>query len=67
MRLAGKPARDAVSEEDLLLEEAADYWWYAERFGWTPDVVDELPQWLAARLHTVAAVNDEVVQERNKG
>lgn len=27
-----------------------DYGWYAERYGWTPAQVDELPAWIEARL-----------------
>lgn len=55
-----------MSLEDELLEDAAGYWWFAERFGWTPDQVDELPAWLAARLPTVAAVNDEIQADEMK-
>jgi hypothetical protein len=50
-----------------LLDEAADYAWYAERWGWPPSVVDEQPAWILERLPTVAMAFDEAkaaVQER---
>ena len=50
-----------------LLEEAADYAWFAERWGWPPSVVDEQPAWIIERLPTLATAYDEAkaaVQER---
>jgi hypothetical protein len=50
-----------------LLEEAADYAWFAERWGWPPSVVDEQPVWILERLPTIATAFDEVkatMQER---
>lgn len=50
-----------------LLEEAADYAWFAERWGWTPSMVDEQPAWIVERLPTLAMAFDEAsaaVQER---
>lgn len=50
-----------------LLEEAADYAWFAERWGWPPSVVDEQPAWIIERLPTVAKAYDKAnaaVQER---
>jgi hypothetical protein len=42
-----------------LLEDAADYAWYAERYGWPPSVVDEQPAWILARIPTLATAWDE--------
>jgi len=50
----------------VALEAAASYFWYADRFGWTPDQVDELPAWLRDRLPTVGAVYDEIKAERER-
>lgn len=50
-----------------LLEQCADYAWFAERWGWPPSVVDEQPAWIIERLPTVATAYDEAkvaVQER---
>lgn len=50
-----------------LLDEAADYAWFAERWGWPPSVVDEQPAWIIERLPTLAMAFDEAnaaVQER---
>lgn len=50
-----------------LLEEVADYAWFAERWGWPPTVVDEQPAWIMERLPTIATAFDEAkaaVQER---
>jgi hypothetical protein len=58
--------RDAVSVEDVALEEAARYFWYATKFGWTPDQVDNMPGWLTDRIATVAAVSDEVEADKQK-
>ena len=60
------PVREAETEDERLLDEAMPYFWAAERFGWTPDQVDKCPQWLFARLPTVAAVHDEVVAEKQR-
>lgn len=48
------------------MEEAAYYFWYAQRFNWPPDVVDDLPGRLVDRLPAVAAIYDELEQERQK-
>lgn len=49
------------------MEEAGAYFFFAERFGWTPRQVDEeVPAYLHSRLPTVAAVTDEIAQERQK-
>jgi hypothetical protein len=50
-----------------LFEEAADYAWFAERWGWPPSVVDEQPAWILERLPTIATAFDEAkatMQER---
>jgi len=51
------------------MDEAATYFMFADRFGWTPDQVDELPAVLADRMLVIAQVRDEVQAEasRSKG
>lgn len=46
------------------MEEAAGYYFFADRFNWTPDQVDDAPAWLIARLPGVAVIRDEIEQER---
>jgi hypothetical protein len=46
-----------------LLEDAASYFWYADRFGWTPAQVDAMPAWLDSHLPTVAGAYDELRQQ----
>lgn len=58
--------RKAVSTEDVAMEAAAIYFYFAERFGWTPDVVDDLPVWLRERLPAVGAIQDEIADEQAK-
>lgn len=41
-----------------------DYGWYAMKFGWPPQVVDEMPAWIDARLPGFAGVWDEVTNRR---
>lgn len=48
------------------MEQAASYFFFAERFGWTPAEVDELPAYLASRMPGVAVVTDEIKAEREK-
>lgn len=55
-----------VSVDDEALEAAAQYFWYADRFGWLPTEVEELPAWLRDRLPTVAAVHDEIKAEKER-
>lgn len=55
-----------MSIEDIALEETAHYHWYAERYGWTPAEVDDLPAKYRDRFPTVAAVFDEVAEEKAK-
>lgn len=55
-----------MSIEDIALEETAHYHWFAERYGWTPDQVDGLPAKHKDRFPVVAAVFDEVAEERAK-
>ena len=59
----GRP-RPAISDHDLALEEAAHYEFYAERYGWTPDVVDGQPYELLDRMAIIAAVKSEIAEER---
>ena len=62
--MAGQPVHPAEGPQTQLLDEATTYWWYAERFGWTPDQVDDCPAWLVHRLPVIAGVNDELNEEQ---
>lgn len=48
------------------MERAAGYFFFAERFGWTPDQVDDLPVVLYDRLPAVAVIHDQVAEEKQK-
>jgi hypothetical protein len=48
------------------MEAAAGYFFFAERFGWDAERVDRLPVWLHDRLPAVAALYDEIAEERRK-
>lgn len=56
----------AVSDEDRYLEGTAQYFWFADRFGWLPEQVDEQPLWVVDRLPAVAKIHDEVTRERQE-
>lgn len=49
-----------------LLEQVADYAWFAERWGWPPSVVDEQPAWIIERLPTIATAYDEATATRQE-
>lgn len=55
--LAGEPA---------AWDEAFEYFWWAERFGWTPDQVDTLPVGLHARIPLVAKEVDDWREEETR-
>lgn len=38
---------------------AGRYGWYAERYGWTPQQVDEMPAWVAVQFPVYAATVDQ--------
>jgi len=59
--------RARVSAEDELWEVTAQFFWWAERFGWTPDQVEALPLFVRERMAGVAAMHDELRAEREKG
>jgi hypothetical protein len=42
------------------------YFWFAERWGWTPRQVDEAPQWLVDRLPGVATIVDEIEEDKQR-
>lgn len=48
------------------MEEAASYFFFAERFGWPPEVVDNLPVRLYDRLPAVAVIHDQVAEAKQK-
>lgn len=45
---------------------AQTYFWYAERWQWTPAQVDDLPWLMQERLMAVAMVHDEAERDRRK-
>jgi len=49
-----------------LYEDAVSYYWFAQRWNWTPDQVDECPQWLVDRLPGVAAIADEIEEDKRR-
>lgn len=65
--MEGRPIPGSEKVPPTLLEQAADYAWFAERWGWPPSVVDEQPAWILERMPTLALAFDEAkaaVQER---
>jgi hypothetical protein len=63
-RLAGHDVLPPHPGEPTLWDEAADYWWWLERFGLTPDQVDLMPAWLHSRIPHIARIADEVSEEK---
>lgn len=55
-----------ISDEDRYIEGAARYFFFAERFHWTPEQVDNMPAWLLDRLPAVAAIHDEIAEDRQR-
>lgn len=51
-----------LSGEPAWWAKVAVYEAYANRYGWTPDQVNNLPWWVADRLLHVAALRDEVTE-----
>ena len=45
----------------------AEYGWYANRHGWTPQQVDALPAWIDARLPLYAQAWDQAAANRRGG
>lgn len=41
--------------------------WFGQRYGWTPQQVEDLPAHLYHRLPVVAAVKAEIEAEHRKG
>jgi len=48
------------------MEAAAVYAFFAERYHWTKQQVDEQPLWYIQRLRDIAAISDEVRAEKAK-
>ena len=42
------------------------YFWFAERWHWEPEQVDNAPQWLVDRLPGVATMYDEVQADKRQ-
>jgi hypothetical protein len=49
-----------------VLDEAWDYYWYADRFGWTPDQVEAMPAWLDGPFATIAREVDRAQERANR-
>jgi hypothetical protein len=49
-----------------LLDKTLTYWYFADRFGWTPAQVDDLPVAYSDRLMVVGEVRDAVVAEKQR-
>lgn len=49
-----------------MWDEAFEYIWWAERFGWTPDQVNALPDRLYVRIPLVAKEIDEWREEETR-
>lgn len=58
--------RPAHGRLERLLDRAVDYYWWADRFGWTPDQVDAQPYLRRERIRTVAEVVDEVRRDKDR-
>jgi hypothetical protein len=48
------------------MEEAAAFFFFAERWHWTPDQVDDLPVRLYDRLPAVATIHDEITEAEQR-
>lgn len=48
------------------MESTAYYYFFADRFGWTKQQVDNQPHWYTTRLPVVAEIADEVQAEKQK-
>lgn len=56
--------REAAGLEEQLFDTAVYYTWYADRWQWTPDQVDNLPWLMQERLRAVATLRDEIAREK---
>lgn len=52
-----------MTEEDALLEEALFYDSVAQLYGWTPDVVDSVPDELLGNMLRVARIRRELEED----
>lgn len=48
----------------MLWEQAADYAWYAEIYGWTPEQVEALPDFYRQRVRILHDMVIEIDQNR---
>jgi hypothetical protein len=58
--------RPPATREEVLLEEAAYYDAFAERYGWEVEVTKRQPQWFLARAPFVWQAKREV-ENANRG
>lgn len=49
-----------------MLDDAWDYYWYADRFGWTPEQVDALPAWLDVPFAVIGREVDRAQERANR-
>jgi hypothetical protein len=60
------PTRPPVGAEERLMDRAARYFVFADRFGWTTDQVDASPALVVDRMLIVAQVRDELQDEAQR-
>lgn len=64
----GTPHRqgDDRTPEDLLWEKVVRYGFYAVKHNWTPDQVDDLPDYFARRLPDYHEMLDEIHNQESE-
>lgn len=60
------PAAPRGSEAERWENILADYWFYADRFGWTPQQVDDQPAVILDRLREVHLTVEEHRREQDE-
>lgn len=58
--------RAAISAEDVLMEQAARDDFFAERYGWTVQEIDDQPHDRIERMAEVARIKAEIERERER-
>jgi hypothetical protein len=65
--LSGHKLAPPLPGEPTEWEKAAGYWFFADRFGWTPAQVDDQPAVILDRLREVTILVEEMRQEEADG
>lgn len=52
-----------MTANDAIWDQVRHYGWFAERHHWTPEQVDRLPHWYAARLPMYTEILDQLERE----